>query len=43
VGYLRGLYGRDPADLTLYHLVLDMATVSLDACLEAAVAAAVHP
>jgi MFS family permease len=41
--YLRDLYGRDPADPTLYHLVFDTAALPLDACLEVAAAAAVNP
>ena len=41
--FLRELYGRDPADPTLYHLVFDTAALPLDACLEAAAASAVHP
>jgi MFS family permease len=41
--YLRELYGRDPADPTLYHLVFDTAALPLDACLEVAAAAAVNP
>jgi len=41
--FLRELYGRDPADPTLYHLVFDTAVLPLDACLEAAAAGAVQP
>jgi hypothetical protein len=40
---LRELYGRDPADPTLYHIVFDTAALPLDACPQTAAAAAVHP
>jgi MFS family permease len=41
--YLRELYGRNPTDPTLYHLVFDTSALPLDACLEAAAAAAGKP
>ncbi len=41
--FLRELYGRNPADPTLNHLVFDTAALSLDVCLEAAAAGAVNP
>jgi len=40
--YLRELYGRDPADSSLYHLVFDTGALRLEACLESLVAAATH-
>jgi MFS family permease len=41
--YLRELYGRDPADPKLYHLVFDTAALPLEACLQVAAAAAGRP
>jgi hypothetical protein len=37
---VRRLYGRDPADPSLYHLVLDPTVLSLDACVDLIAAAA---
>ncbi|MCU1450521.1 MAG: cytidylate kinase, partial [Acidimicrobiales bacterium] len=31
---VRRLYGRDPADPSLYHLVLDPTVLSIDACVD---------
>ncbi len=41
--YLRHLYGADPDDRRLYHLVIDTTVVSLDACVDAIVSAATAP
>jgi cytidylate kinase len=38
--YVQRLYGRDPADAKLYHLVLDSTVISLDALVELVAAAA---
>jgi MFS family permease len=38
--YLQRLYGRDPQDPTLYHLVFDTTVLPLEACLERIAAAA---
>jgi len=38
--FVRRLFGRDPADADLYHLVVDSTAVPLDACVELVVAAA---
>ena len=38
--YLQRLYGRDPEDPTLYHLVFDTTALPLEACLERIAAAA---
>jgi MFS family permease/cytidylate kinase len=41
--YARQLYGTDPADPRLYHLVIDTTTVPLDACADAIAALATAP
>jgi cytidylate kinase len=38
--YVRRLYGRDAADLSLYHMLLDSTLLSIDACVETLAAAA---
>lgn len=38
--YVSRLYGRDPADPTLYHLVLDSTAIPLDSCVEVIATAA---
>jgi cytidylate kinase len=32
--YVRRLYRRDPADVSLYHLVLDSTVLPVDVCVE---------
>jgi cytidylate kinase len=38
--YVRRLYGRDAADISLYHVVLDSTLLSIDACVDTVAAAA---
>jgi cytidylate kinase len=38
--YVRRLYGRDAADLSLYHLWIDSTLLSVDACVDLLAAAA---
>jgi MFS family permease len=43
IAYTRFLYGTDPADPRLYHLVIDTTTVRFDACADAIAALATAP
>nr|MDA8343594.1 cytidylate kinase family protein [Actinomycetota bacterium] len=40
--YVHRLYGRDPGDADLYHLVIDSTAIPIDACIDTVVSAAVR-
>jgi EmrB/QacA subfamily drug resistance transporter len=40
--YVRRLYGRDPRDAGLYHMVIDSTAIPVDACVDVIVAAALR-
>jgi len=42
IAYVHRLYGHDPGDVDLYHLVIDSTAIPIDACVDTIVAAAVR-